>query len=169
MIINCITCKSELPHTTEFFFRRKEEVLRNECKKCMRVRADAYKNKDIDSHNEKRREIGKKYYYNNITKARRAGRLKSVNAKLRRYGATMSFDEMFEAQQGKCRICSLELIHPKDSKGLTMQSTCLDHNHSTGKARGLLCSNCNKGLGLFMDNPEFLSKAMEYLNYYESN
>ncbi|MCZ2397864.1 MAG: endonuclease VII domain-containing protein [Chitinophagales bacterium] len=39
----------------------------------------------------------------------------------------------------------------------------VDHDHKTGNLQGLLCNGCNKGLGLFKDNPEILNKAKEYL------
>jgi hypothetical protein len=39
----------------------------------------------------------------------------------------------------------------------------IDHCHVTGKFRGMLCNSCNKGLGLFYDDPEFLKSAIEYL------
>ena len=39
----------------------------------------------------------------------------------------------------------------------------VDHNHETNTIRGLLCSNCNTGLGMFSDNPELLIAAAEYL------
>jgi hypothetical protein len=40
----------------------------------------------------------------------------------------------------------------------------VDHNHTTGKVRGLLCSNCNRGIGLLKDNTQILLNAAEYIN-----
>jgi hypothetical protein len=58
---------------------------------------------------------------------------------------------MEEKQEGKCLICK------KTGK------LVVDHCHSTKKVRGLLCNNCNVGLGAFKDNCEFLSDAVIYL------
>jgi hypothetical protein len=63
--------------------------------------------------------------------------------------------EMWKAQEGKCKICGKK---PKDGSYL-----CVDHNAQTGEIRGLLCNQCNKGLGDFKDNPDSLRKAVEYL------
>ena len=72
-----------------------------------------------------------------------------------RYGITPEqFDCMLVSQDNKCAIC-------KQEYHLTMH---IDHNHSTGEIRGLLCNNCNRGLGHFKDNPMYLVKALEYLS-----
>jgi len=64
------------------------------------------------------------------------------------------FAEAFEKQFYKCKICS---------SSITMEDSAIDHNHDTGKFRGILCKNCNRALGLFKDNPVVLNKASLYL------
>ena len=46
---------------------------------------------------------------------------------------------------------------------------CIDHCHDTGKVRGRLCAKCNKALGLFHDNVEFLESAKQYLKVHSAN
>ncbi len=71
-----------------------------------------------------------------------------------RYGLTpLEFQKMLELQSGLCAICSTPFVSRPH----------VDHNHKTQKVRGLLCSNCNLGLGLFLDNPFILKMALEYL------
>lgn len=66
------------------------------------------------------------------------------------------FDSLWETSQGKCRICQKTL--EQDSK-----DTHVDHCHTSGAVRGLLCRHCNQGLGHFRDNPTYLAAAIEYL------
>lgn len=61
---------------------------------------------------------------------------------------------MRQAQKGRCAICLDDIAG---------QNEHLDHDHRTGKIRGLLCGTCNKGLGQFMDDPLVLQSALEYL------
>ena len=68
------------------------------------------------------------------------------------------FREMIEKQSNKCAICC---EYPKPGKKLVV-----DHSHSSGKIRGLLCNNCNNGLGHMKDNIEILEKAIKYLKKY---
>jgi hypothetical protein len=70
----------------------------------------------------------------------------------RRYGIGQAeFTEMLEGQGGKCAICRAP--DPQH----------VDHDHRTGWVRGILCFNCNGGLGQFRDNPAFLAGAITYL------
>lgn len=76
---------------------------------------------------------------------------------VRKYGISLAtFKELLEEQKGVCKICSLPCTSGRQLS--------VDHDHLTGKVRGLLCGNCNKGLGSFKDNINLLKKAMEYLN-----
>lgn len=71
-----------------------------------------------------------------------------------RYGTTPEFiAALYEKQQGNCELCG----EPLDG------NYHIDHNHGTGEIRGLLHSDCNKGLGMFRDSPERLDKASAYL------
>jgi hypothetical protein len=76
----------------------------------------------------------------------------------KKYGITLEqYNAMFANQNGCCLICNK---HQKVlEKGLAV-----DHCHTTGKVRGLLCSNCNLMLGLAKDKTEILSNAIRYLN-----
>lgn len=76
----------------------------------------------------------------------------------RKYGITLEdYDRMYQEQNGVCKICSLPQISPRNTR------LCIDHDHRNGKVRGLLCSDCNRGIGLLKDDPRILDKASEYL------
>lgn len=61
---------------------------------------------------------------------------------------------------GTCEICGQVESATREGR---IKVLALDHNHSTGEVRGVLCQNCNTGLGLFQDDPELLRKAQMYL------
>ena len=74
----------------------------------------------------------------------------------RRYGISMEkYNEMFEAQGGRCAICDK---HQSELK----RSLCVDHCHETGAIRGLLCIKCNAGIGQ-LNSGDLLDKAKRYL------
>jgi Recombination endonuclease VII len=78
---------------------------------------------------------------------------------LRQYGLTIiQFEALLAKQHGACAICGHQ-----DLSNKKMFPT-VDHCHATGKVRGLLCMQCNNGLGKFKDNPALLMKAAEYLS-----
>lgn len=76
-----------------------------------------------------------------------------------KYGITpQEWDAMFESQGRACAICKVD--EPgKGSKG----QWNTDHNHLTGKVRGILCWPCNTAIGKFKDNPATLRRAADYL------
>jgi hypothetical protein len=98
-----------------------------------------------------------------------------VVTKFSGYGMTVfDYVEIWEAQNGKCAICRGDgfLMHisghlrgksksVRDSKHVL--PLVVDHCHSTGKVRGLLCHNCNRALGLLKDSEENLLRAITYL------
>lgn len=72
-----------------------------------------------------------------------------------KYGITPAqFEDMAIAQEYKCAIC----------EQLPNNKLHVDHDHKTGKIRGLLCARCNLGIGSFEDNTGLLLKAVKYLN-----
>jgi len=83
---------------------------------------------------------------------------KRANIK-RNYGLSWdAYLALLESQNYKCVICKQEINI--DIK----HSVHVDHDHNTGRVRGILCSTCNLGLGNFKDNIEFLKSAIDYLN-----
>ena len=75
----------------------------------------------------------------------------------RNYGITLAeYDEMSEACEYRCQIC-------RDTEP-TGRRLAVDHCHSTGRIRGLLCMNCNQALGKFKDNVAHLENAIRYLS-----
>lgn len=68
------------------------------------------------------------------------------------------YEAIFVSQGGVCAICGID-----DRKDLTVLSMPLDHSHSSGKNRGILCHNCNHALGKFKDSPVTLRNAADYI------
>lgn len=80
---------------------------------------------------------------------------------MRNYKITLSdYERMHEDQGGLCKICGGEGFVMASHHKLKL---VVDHCHETSVVRGLLCHNCNRGLGLFQDNVSFLNNAIEYL------
>ena len=102
---------------------------------------------------EKQKEYHKKWWAEN-------GRDQNLR---KRYGIGVEeYKELFEKQNGNCAICGKHSSNVF-TKGKAGFELCVDHCHETGKVRGLLCENCNTGLGKLQDNVEILRKAIDYL------
>jgi hypothetical protein len=69
-----------------------------------------------------------------------------------------TYEQMYKAQNGCCKICNTEFpIHEKKKR------LFIDHCHKTEKVRGLLCHGCNAAIGFMKDDVNILTKAIEYL------
>jgi len=137
----CTGCRQTKP-LTEFFSRggKLSHLYKSQCKLCMQTKRQQWANENRDHLNDWRRN-------NWVTKNRR----------LRRRGATQQmYDVMYEAQRGCCALCN----EPEEK----FAWLCIDHDHDTGKIRGLLCPNCNRGIGLLRDNADLLRKAATYID-----
>ena len=78
----------------------------------------------------------------------------------RNYGVSLEdYDSLLKKQEGKCAICCCD--HNIGNGGYPHFS--IDHDHITGKIRGLLCNSCNFAIGLFKDNIDVLMRAVNYL------
>lgn len=73
----------------------------------------------------------------------------------KQFGITLDvYNALLQSQNGKCKLCG----QPQPNRDLAV-----DHDHVTGRIRGLLCTTCNVGLGALGDNEEGLLKALAYI------
>jgi hypothetical protein len=138
----CCTCKTNRP-IDEFYFARKALGERHaRCKRCWK---------------DKSRGSEKPQTY------RRSVRDRTVEGSLRRkYGLTVDrYTTMFFDQGGACAICGEKETYGNKTGQRRILS--VDHDHTTGKVRGLLCNKCNQALGLLRDRPDLALRAAEYL------
>ena len=78
----------------------------------------------------------------------------------KKFGLTLSdYNQMMLEQLFMCAICGAE--ETEEDRLLSV-----DHDHETGEVRALLCGKCNRGLGMFKDDPELLRTAANYLDYH---
>jgi hypothetical protein len=170
----CPTCKEHKPKTEFQKNLTRRDGLVNRCKKC-----SAEKNKKyLEDHPEKA-EKRKAYYseWAKENKEKKAAACKKYGIKNRdklrsyfwewtlkkEYNLTPEkFYEMLDAQENRCCICG------RDFNG-EIKKPAVDHDHRTGVVRGLLCDLCNRGLGFFFDNTDYLSNAIDYLNFHSGN
>lgn len=156
----CSKCKEVKPVTEFYKNRNNPDGLMRWCKSCRKK----YEKTPIQRG--KRLELKKQIYQRDKSKLRKES-LERYHANpesqrlrlyISRYGLDIAdWHSMFKKQRGCCAICG---THQSKLK----QTLNVDHNHSTGIVRGLLCSNCNRGVGMFQDEADRLRKAAEYLD-----
>jgi len=169
----CSNCKKEYPASSVFFYLKKEapDGLDYRCKSCIKLyrKTISHENNVFDKNERKvcffcGREYSAtpEYFYKDKSKkdglsykCKECDKDVSLKSQLMHsYGITVEeYDEMFITQDERCLICN-----NKSKKRLSV-----DHDHNTGKVRGLLCSKCNTGIGMFGDDYHLVLRASEYL------
>ncbi len=140
--LTCTKCGEVKPETE--FSRESRNTSRNfrryDCKNCVRARQNAYTSRpEIKDHRTATRRIWNRFNTSGFT--------------------SDMYEQRLEEQGNVCAICKT------DTPGGKGQFHA-DHDHATLKPRGVLCHNCNVGLGNLKDDPVILQAAIDYLKKY---
>lgn len=178
LLKTCTRCAGQFPATLEFFYKNAggKYGVTPRCKPCVNIDNEASHAKRLSADTDKIRAQAnaraKKSYHNNVevnrakqrdhqAKARQhPEKSLKIKARKRGGGAGLTPEEieaLLQAQDSKCAICN------------DPDPTDLDHCHTTGRVRFLLCKHCNRGLGAFRDNPSSLRKAADLLDQINDN
>lgn len=160
----CPKCKEDVP--VEAYTPSKQGKRGSYCRECAKKSANEsfYRNHDhalrtrqawYQRNKDSNRETVRRWREANPRK-HRANRLRDSG-----YNITIDEYEAMQARQaGHCAVCGRIPSYQHKGKQARLH---VDHNHITGKVRGLLCSPCNTALGLLGDDKETLTKMLEYL------
>lgn len=135
----CSRCKRDKSLSEFYRDSKSKSGLASRCKACSSELSKIYHSKNPD--------------YNKIRWERQEVREAEKDSRLRRrYNLTTAeFDAMLVMQDGKCAVCK------------TKPAIVVDHCHKTLEVRGLLCRECNRGIGLLQDSPTIIENALKYL------
>jgi hypothetical protein len=184
----CTKCNQVFPPTLDFFYKNAggRFGLTPRCKPCVnKDNADSHA-KRLAANPQRIRALATartiKSYRKDIHKSRayqvqkqkeaRQDPVRGLRIKARKRGggaglSPEQLEKLFQSQAYKCAVC--ETTKPQDVVGAGGWN--VDHCHASGVVRFILCNHCNRGLGAFRDNPDFLRKAaklLESFNDYQS-
>jgi len=113
---------------------------------------------------EDKREREREYY----RQSRIQNGLSYKDSDLKRYYGIdlLQYSQMFMAQNGKCAICGNDYGGHRNG---VQKALAVDHDHKTGKVRGLLCEPCNQGIGKLKDDYKILRQAADYLEKHSAD
>lgn len=139
----CGTCHEVKPYEefTPRGFKNGVRLYKSTCKACAAARMRKWAKDNSERH----------------TKTRHEWNLKNL------YGVSAEwYQQKLKEQDGKCGICRKEQETRHGVNGTPFR-LAVDHCHTTGRVRGLLCNDCNRAIGLLKDDPQLLVRAIEYL------
>ena len=152
----CSKCKIE--KSLDSFYKRKkygvECGVSYICKSCSSIKSKKHQMSRNPNYKNHQSIVGLKAK-DNYQKYRRAIHLRRL------YKITLEqYDAMFESRKGLCDICHQQETHLLHNKVISL---AVDHNHTNGKIRGLLCHDCNIAIGYFKDDVERIRSAARFL------
>lgn len=162
----CGTCKNMLGHDSFYWRKRGAQAGQRmtTCKGCNVLKVKDWNKRNPvarkrtvfkydEKHRERTREYSRRHRENKTLEEKRAPHLK------RSYGMTIAdYNALLLKQGGKCALCLAVSARPSGGH------LCVDHDHDTGRIRGLLCVLCNTAIGLLGDDPKRLLEAAKYLS-----
>jgi len=146
----CCVCKLDKDESEFGKDRNAPTGLAYKCKRCAVIVCKKWQ-KENEEHC---RQYRKRRYETHGDVLRKRSRESTRRINLRDlYGITEEeYRQLYSSRDGGCWAC-----------GVKLPTLCVDHNHSTGEVRGLLCSRCNSGIGFLGDSIDGLEKAIAYL------
>lgn len=127
-----------------------------QCRACRAAYRKAHEPKYselTEEQKQKRRDATARWKLENAERVFQQARDKEYKKK---YGITLEqYNELLESQNNGCAICAKPCA--------TGMNLAVDHDHTTGKVRALLCKNCNTAIGLLGEDTDRMAKAIEYL------
>lgn len=145
----CIVCL-KTKELTDFrlYLRTAHSFYSKKCKRCLADEKKAWVKANFTKDNER----NKQYNKENANRIRGMKLVTNYWPNLSWQEALVEWDKMFKSQNGCCAVCTntSKILH-------------VDHCHTTSKVRGLLCYNCNNGIGRLKDSVDILKRAIEYI------
>lgn len=155
----CSRCKESKQSEDFYPDKSKASGLSSQCRPCRGLWGKTYR--ESSEVKEAANTRSKKWYADNVERARKYAKENPedpVNRLLRNYGMTRyEYDLLLVSQNHKCAVCE----SPTGNK--VGHRLVVDHDHSTGQVRGLLCHSCNRGIGMLRDSAVILKRAFNYL------
>lgn len=163
-LLRCSRCNEMKPSSLFNRDNSRPSGYGNKCKPCQKeyhsewrkdnAKYEEYQSLYYEQNKERINERNTNYYY-----ANKDWLLPKMNANrfFKKFGITQEDAKtLLDSQGGVCAICHTDTP--------TEKGWCVDHCHTTGKIRGILCSKCNSGIGFLNDDPELCKRAIAYLS-----
>lgn len=136
----CCKCNQFKPLSDFGKNKPTKDGLNKRCKPCHKEASNKSYKRDIETHKKRMRLQGIRMYWPDLS-------LKD---------AIKAYEDLKASQNNTCPICLNNL-------DASEKRAHIDHDHKTGQVRGILCNNCNRGIGYLKDNTESLDRAKAYL------